>query len=292
MKALTCEMCGSTNLLKQDGVFVCQSCGTKYSVEEAKKMMVEGTVDVQGTVKVDTSDELKNLYEIARRAKDSDNNENAAKYYDMILIKDPSSWEANFYTVYYSAMSCKIAEISIAADKVANCLKSTFDLVKTNLHGEDYEKAIDDIVTHSENISKMLGNAAISQYRSIDSEVRYQFTSEYMNHVFSAANIMFALGDDLEIIDKETYKELIQNVWRSGIDMLTLGINACSIFDISKSKTNLKNIANTYEQKIASLNPNYIAQTHTTGGCVITLLVMLTGVSSLAACLCFFVGLL
>ena len=74
MKALTCEMCGSTNLIKEGGVFVCQSCGTKYSVEEAKKMMVEGTVDVKGTVKVDTSDELKNLYEIARRAKDSDNN--------------------------------------------------------------------------------------------------------------------------------------------------------------------------------------------------------------------------
>ena len=38
MKQLTCEMCGSTDLLKQDGVFVCQTCGTKYSVEEAKKM--------------------------------------------------------------------------------------------------------------------------------------------------------------------------------------------------------------------------------------------------------------
>ena len=62
MKQLTCEMCGSTELMKQDGVFVCQTCGCKYSVEEAKKMMVEGTVDVSGsTVKVDTSAELANL---------------------------------------------------------------------------------------------------------------------------------------------------------------------------------------------------------------------------------------
>lgn len=37
MKQLTCEMCGSTDLIKQDGVFICQSCGTKYSIEEAKK---------------------------------------------------------------------------------------------------------------------------------------------------------------------------------------------------------------------------------------------------------------
>lgn len=74
MKQLTCEMCGSTDLMKQDGVFVCQTCGTKYSVEEAKKMMVEGTVDVTGsTVKVDTSGELDNLYLLARRAKTNNN---------------------------------------------------------------------------------------------------------------------------------------------------------------------------------------------------------------------------
>ena len=70
MKQLTCELCGGTDLVKQDGVFVCQNCGTKYTVEEAKKMMIEGTVDVQGTVKIDASDKVKNLYIMARRAKD------------------------------------------------------------------------------------------------------------------------------------------------------------------------------------------------------------------------------
>ena len=40
MKRLVCEMCGSTDIMKENGVFVCQTCGTKYSVEEAKKMMV------------------------------------------------------------------------------------------------------------------------------------------------------------------------------------------------------------------------------------------------------------
>ena len=39
MKQLTCEMCGSTDIAKQDGFFVCQTCGMKYSVEEAKKQL-------------------------------------------------------------------------------------------------------------------------------------------------------------------------------------------------------------------------------------------------------------
>lgn len=62
MKQLTCEMCGSTDIMKQDGVFVCQACGCKYSIEEARKMMVEGTVDVQGTVEVDNSSYVKKIF--------------------------------------------------------------------------------------------------------------------------------------------------------------------------------------------------------------------------------------
>lgn len=126
MKALKCEMCGSNDVVKQDGLYVCQNCGTKYTVEEARKMMIEGTVDVQGTVKVDTSDELKNLYEVARRAKDTGNSENALKYYDMILVKDPNSWEAQFYVVYYRARLCRVAEIESAAKSLKKSLPSVF----------------------------------------------------------------------------------------------------------------------------------------------------------------------
>ncbi|MBQ3501749.1 MAG: TFIIB-type zinc finger domain-containing protein, partial [Oscillospiraceae bacterium] len=32
MKSMTCEMCGNNDLVKQDGYFVCQYCGTKYTV--------------------------------------------------------------------------------------------------------------------------------------------------------------------------------------------------------------------------------------------------------------------
>ena len=94
MKALTCEMCGSTNLLKQDGVFVCQSCGTKYSVEEAKKMMVEGTVDVKGTVKVDQSGNVENLLKLASDALDSLNGEEAYNYANKALEIAPENGDA------------------------------------------------------------------------------------------------------------------------------------------------------------------------------------------------------
>ena len=42
MKRLICEVCGSADILKADGVFTCQSCGCKYTLEEVRKLLAEG----------------------------------------------------------------------------------------------------------------------------------------------------------------------------------------------------------------------------------------------------------
>lgn len=131
MKAVVCELCGSNDVMKTDGYFVCQHCGTKYTLEEARKLMIEGPVDVSGSViKVDTSAELQNLYTLARRAKDSNNIEDAAKYYEMILLKAPTNWEANFYSICYKAMLYKSNQASSALLSVINCIEPTFLLIK------------------------------------------------------------------------------------------------------------------------------------------------------------------
>lgn len=56
MKQLMCEICGGSDLIKQDGVFVCQHCGTKYSVEEAKKMINAEKIKIDGTVKISNNE--------------------------------------------------------------------------------------------------------------------------------------------------------------------------------------------------------------------------------------------
>lgn len=81
MKQITCEMCGGTDLVKQDGMFVCQTCGAKYSVEEAKKMMVEGTVSVVGTVSIDNSASYDRIVELAKDAYTDKRWESAYDYY-------------------------------------------------------------------------------------------------------------------------------------------------------------------------------------------------------------------
>lgn len=97
MKQLTCEMCGSTDMLKQDGVFVCQACGCKYSVEEAKKMMVEGVVEVAGTVKVDNAEKIKNMLVNAKRMFDHHDYGEAQELYKQVLNEDADNVEAILY---------------------------------------------------------------------------------------------------------------------------------------------------------------------------------------------------
>ena len=236
MKKIACEMCGSNDLIKKDGVFVCEYCGMKYSVAEAKKMMIEGTVEVQGTVKVDYSDELKNLYQIARRMKDTNNNSNAAKYYDMILIKDPLSWEANFYTVYFKSMSCKIAEIAIAATDVNNCIESTFVLIKDNIEdAEEKKSAITEVKDSSYSISDMLFNAATSHMNDIDPMIKDRYQTEYLSNVFAAAKIKKTVCDKLcEVFgnDAEVFSKL-------GVKILKDRINEGIAVDASNSYVKL-----------------------------------------------------
>lgn len=94
MKRLTCEMCGGTDLVKQDGVFICQTCGTKYSVEEAKKMMIEGTVEVVGTVKIDDSNKIENFMMMAQNAYVARNLTESENYCNRIIEIDPNNYKA------------------------------------------------------------------------------------------------------------------------------------------------------------------------------------------------------
>lgn len=253
MKRLTCEMCGGTDLIKQDGVFVCQNCGMKYSVEDAKKMMIEGTVDVKGTVKVDTSGELENLYQIARRAKDDNNGENAAKYYDMILLKDPTSWEASFYVVYFKALECKIAQIRSAAISVSNCEKNVLMLIRDNVPEDEQADAVKEVMLRSLLIANMLANGAKSHYDEISPDIKNDYIQEYVNNVCAARDIMYTCGTQIDSIFQENTEigKLAADAWKSGIEIHTL------VLSYFADKSANEEIIMSYVKKIGKYDSEY-----------------------------------
>lgn len=253
MKRLACEMCGGTDLIKQDGVFVYQNCGMKYSAEDAKKMMIEGTVDVKGTVKVDTSGELENLYQIARRAKDDNNGENAAKYYDMILLKDPTSWEASFYVVYFKALECKIAQIRSAAISVSNCEKNVLMLIRDNVPEDEQADAVKEVMLRSLLIANMLANGAKSHYDEISPDIKNDYIQEYVNNVCAARDIMYTCGTQIDSIFQENTEigKLAADAWKSGIEIHT------RVLSYFADKSANEEIIMSYVKKIGKYDSEY-----------------------------------
>jgi hypothetical protein len=91
---LQCELCNGTEFTKTDEYFVCDFCRTKYSTEQAKKMMIEGTVEVAGTVQVDRGNETANLITLAKSALAGGNPSEAFDYANRALEIDVDNSEA------------------------------------------------------------------------------------------------------------------------------------------------------------------------------------------------------
>lgn len=191
----------------------CSYCGSKVKIEKAQE------AKILGTVKVDSSDELKNLYQIARRAKDSENSENAQKYYDMILIKDPISWEATFYVTYYQAMQCKIAEIWSAANSVMNCEPAVLELVKEYVSEEEQNDVVTELYTRLSSISLMFFTAAKNHYEGIDAQIQADFLQEYINNAAASADVMYACGNLLIETFEDKYGAIAALAWKEAINI-------------------------------------------------------------------------
>lgn len=95
MKQIVCEMCGSNKMLKKDGIYECQYCGCQYTLEEARKLIVEGTV------KIDDSDKAINWIKLADTAYKNSNWKEAYSYYCKVLEVYPEEW----HSIYRKALS-------------------------------------------------------------------------------------------------------------------------------------------------------------------------------------------
>ncbi len=139
MKSMVCEMCGSNDIVKKDGLYVCQFCGTKYSVEDAKKMMIDGTVNVQGTVKIDKSETVQKNLMNARRTYADEDYEEAEKYYGIVREELPDNLEAMFF---YTCCQLKATRNIGIFKKKANTLTNTIRYIGEQYHNSDDEKEL------------------------------------------------------------------------------------------------------------------------------------------------------
>lgn len=199
MKQLTCEMCGSTDLMKQDGVFVCQSCGTKYSVEEAKKMMVEGTVEVAGTVKVDDSAKIDNYYTMAENAYDASNKQEAENYCNKIIEIDPSNYKAWFLKGKAAGWQSTLRNIRI--EESVNCFTKAID----NAPEEEVEDIKEEAASEISSLSTALMRLSCDNFAKYPSEDN---KADILNNLRLAKIYSLLLLSKCGVQPTEFYKEV------------------------------------------------------------------------------------
>ena len=103
MKKIVCELCEGTEFTKENGMFVCMGCGTKYSAEEARSMMRE----VEGEAPVSTGSpvvgvpagnpnqqQIDNLLILAANAKEAGNNQETESYCNQVIALDATAYKA------------------------------------------------------------------------------------------------------------------------------------------------------------------------------------------------------
>ena len=218
MKALVCEMCNSSDLIKQDGYFICQSCGMKYTLEEAKKMMVEGTV------KVDNSEFVQKYLQNARRAKQKEDWEETEKYYNMVEQNDPSNIEAIFYSAYGKAKASlpvneiyKREAIFKALTKSVSILDDNYDPENSAAIAPILEQIVNDVIglfgsafvyTETKNgYGNVTGNDSIKTYQlfiNVAVEM-YSTLEQILNKVKDNTDKVFISKLELKLIDFLAY---------------------------------------------------------------------------------------
>lgn len=261
---LTCKSCGG--IVEREGdIYICNKCGETFKdisdVENGNVELINKSFNVEKkTSSVANSEKIQNLYQVARRAKNDKNYEQAEKYYDMILIEDPNSWEASYYTTYFNVANCKIGEISPAADKLANCLNSVFNLIEEYASSTEETSAISDIYTTTKNLAELMYASAQNHY------ARFKDTSnsitEFLYRCDSIYNLLCELGDQLEkrFISNPAIKSMCVEAWKKGIE-----IKLNYRFWDEPSKQRILS----YSDKVKKYDNNYQGVTFNNGGCYV-----------------------
>ena len=215
MKVFTCEMCGGHELKKEDGVFVCQHCHTKYAPEDAQKLILDGPIEIDNTRKLD------NLFILARRARDDNDAEGARRYYEMILLEAPQNWEAAFYALFFGAKDSTVPDIPYTAQKAADGIDSVLALVHAQDDTDAERAALTEIVTRMDELAVLMFNVA--QLKCKETLAKNPSAANAANDMVrrcdAALRMMYTLGDEIHRQFDGAFDSIAAVAWKSGVNM-------------------------------------------------------------------------
>lgn len=182
MQRLSCELCGSNDIVKQEGLYVCQHCGSKYSPAEAKKMLVQGTVQINYLPSTD------NLLELADNAFKARKYEEAEEYSNRAI--EINAFESRAWYQKAVAIGAQVEYSPSRIREYVVCFNKSISLIT-----DEKEK--------SEVIEEFIENMGIIVPSTLDRTLR-RFED---NVTHGLANDVAVLVEDLNELYASTYEQ-------------------------------------------------------------------------------------
>lgn len=207
MNRIICEICGRGDIVKINGLFVCQLCGIKYSTSDMRELFthvndgnINTPVKTEEPVIPETSFNLSDLYSLARSSRGEGNFGRAAKIYSRILNEDGHSWEAAFYSAYCSDST------SLNIDAVSNLILNISD-------PQERRNAINEVISpYNEILNPEYYSAVISGFRSLVELIIDNMTSE------QSQQIILSITDSAlkysSVADSDTFVKISDDLLR------------------------------------------------------------------------------
>ncbi|WP_295211530.1 TFIIB-type zinc finger domain-containing protein [Ruminococcus sp.] len=268
MKQIVCEVCGSNELVKEDGYFICQYCGAKYSPEDAKHLIVEvnGKVDVSGSkVTVDNTSFVERSLENARRAKAKEDWEECEKYYNMVEQYEPTNIEAIFYSSYGKARMALVDSDRFKREQKIKVLKHSISIIDDNYDDspqkyEENKKLIQQISADLLSFMKSsfvmntkteMGNSG-NTYTTNDGSYTYDMFIELsLGMIESVEHIIHTIRDKNKTIH-------LWKIIRQQYEYIYSVCRRATMLHNYKNKKQWLEAINRTDEKIKQLDPNYI----------------------------------
>lgn len=184
MKAIVCEVCKSNSFTKLADYLQCDFCRTKYTVEQAQKLFVEGAFTIDRTV------EAANILDMAQRAMTAGDAYGAIHYARRVLeidSRNPYAWQL----VALGSLATQRDSVQII--QALDALRTCMDLCPPELRVQWGNNAVEFI--------KFVANPnTFTQNRLATHPTNGQVWVEYGRNVLDLVNFGYGLTGDLSLL--------------------------------------------------------------------------------------------
>ena len=142
---LQCEICGGKLIGKPGGIFECDSCGMEYDTAWAKEKIqeitgtvkIEGPVDVQGTVKVDSSANKEALLQRGMMALEEEKWDEAKRFFDQALNFDAKYGKAYLGLVMAEEKCTGMEALKTAYTEANAAIRESTNIGRAKQYGDE-----------------------------------------------------------------------------------------------------------------------------------------------------------